>query len=383
MAKKKFTPQWQRIRDDYLEKIKNGDFALGEQLPTEKAIMNEYHVSRITVVRAMNELAESGYITRRQGSGSIVTLNLPISSVSNTRHNNNNNNNNIALILPVSGSRDFRVLNEIDKVAREKKFVMSLYDSSMSITREREILENLEKSNIAGIIALPLSSVENLSIYSRIINNGIPLVFIDRSLPGLDVPCVKSNNYSGAKKLTDHLINSGHTKIAFLCYTRVIESENERFNGYISSLLENDIIPKKEYIIELFANSSEDSMINPMQKDEIRLIRNELYRLMHLPEPPTAIFCINDVTAIKIQQQALNLNLSVPNDLSIVGFDNLEYYSYPTIPITTCAQDFKKIGNSAISLILNMLNSEPLPTVENIPVELIIKQSVKKMTNNN
>ena len=371
MPKKNFIPMWQKIKDDYLEKIKNGTLPAGKTLPTEKAIMEEYNVSRITVVRAMNELAEAGYISRRRGSGSIVSGKNDLRF---RKAANQNTNKTIALIVPVSVARDFRILNEVDSVAREHGYIISLYDSGKSLLREREILENLEVSVVSGIITFPIFSIENLSIYSRLYKEGIPIVFIDRALPGIDIPCVKCDNYSGGKMMTEYLIKKGHKKIAFFCAARAVGTEMERFCGYINALLENGLEPDNRYVIEMLKHHSDDSMLFADESEENMIIRRELYRMMNLPDPPTAVFCVNDITAVRVQQQALALGYSVPEDLSVIGFDNILADSEAYM--TTCAQDFKKIGHTAISLILSMINGEPIPVVEDSPVELIERQSV-------
>ena len=373
--KQHFTPLWQKIRDDYLEKIKNRTLLSGQLLPTEKMIADEYNVSRITVVRAMNELAELGYIIRRRGSGSVVNY--------NPKKNNESNiytqTKTIALIMPVSATRDYRVLNEIDRISRENGYIVSLYDSGKSIAKERDILKNLININVSGIISFPIQSIENIDSYFSVCNSGIPLVFIDRTLPGLNVPCVKANNFLGGKIITEHLLKKGHRNICFFCYNRALFSESERFNGYINALLEYNISPKSDYIIELFSNMPEDSMLFSNVAEENTLIRKQLYKIQHLTEPPTAIFCINDDAAIKVQQQALSLGINIPKDLSIVGFDNSEHFMNTTSYITTCAQDFEKIGSNAISLILAMINKEPLPFFEDVPVEVVERQSVAEI----
>jgi DNA-binding LacI/PurR family transcriptional regulator len=155
------------------------------------------------------------------------------------------------------------------------------------------------------------------------------------------------------------LIGNGHKRIAF--FTVSIHNRptsSERYKGHIEALLQNGIAPKSEYLIEVDPFSNRDYAKETYEESFFSFhesaAKKALTQIISLKTPPTAIICCNDWFATHIQREAAKMNISVPETLSVTGFDNLDICNYMNVPITSVKQNFREIGKKAVELIIQM-----------------------------
>jgi LacI family transcriptional regulator len=183
-----------------------------------------------------------------------------------------------------------------------------------------------------------------------LLQSGVPVVFIDREPPEpLRADVVSANNRRAARTAVKHLIDLGHRKIAMIVNSERVSSVEERIDGYLSVLRESKIAPRDEYVIRL------DLASGPIQKTDAHDL---VARIVGMPDPPTAIFAVNDQIAMYLMDGLTRKGVRVPEDLSIVGFDWLLRWLPNGGDLTTINQPFEAIGRAAAERLLERIRSK-------------------------
>lgn len=186
----------------------------------------------------------------------------------------------------------------------------------------------------------------------------LPLVLVDLWSPGL--PCVNPDNLQGGYLATRHLLEQGRTRIAFLASTLGHYSIRQREKGYRQALYDAKLLMPPEY----------EAIALPQLDTEQSLLRaiNELF---DLAEPPDALFAYNDATALLVLQVCAERGLRVPEDVAVVGFDDIEPAAWSQPPLTTMAVDKQRLAQEALDILL----SERVEANVMLPVELVVRRS--------
>lgn len=195
------------------------------------------------------------------------------------------------------------------------------------------------------------SDTRDRELVKKVLKTGFPLVLIENYFDNIQVNDVMIDNFSGAVNAVNYLVKLGHRKIAHITGNISHKVALERLNGYLKALNENGMVYNKEYVIH--TDSGEQSGFKAAEQ------------LLKLKEPPTAIFTFNDMQGYEVIQRAAELGISVPQDLSVVGFDNI-YDILRFIPsnirLTSMKQPMDKVAEAAISLMMKNfddINSKP------------------------
>ena len=228
--------------------------------------------------------------------------------------------------------------------------------------REAALVERLLRGTTDGaILVLPSESAAELR---ELGTQGFPFVVVDPPKP-LDerIPVVSATHWAGARSATDHLLELGHRRIGMITGRKGWVATEERVNGYQAALAGAGVIPAPELIAP--------------GKFEIDDGYRGARRLLELPEPPTAIFASNDNMAIGALRAAAELNLVVPDQLSIVGFDDSELSRVVTPSLTTVRQPLEEMGRMAVSLLTRLIDGQ---RVETLRIELATRLVVRGST---
>jgi len=334
-------PAYQIIINTILEWIQNGDFKSDDKLPSESRLMEEFSTSRITVTRALKELELKGIIYRHKGKGSFVAS-VQKKTPSETKI--------ISLVLPhkvnfFSGGQQYA--HQIYRSCQERGYLCSLHYSDQSSHKERQILEEIDAHNVAGAIIYPISN-KNISILSRMSIQGFPMVLLDRKLDELPLPVISSDNFKGAFEAVSYMTGRGHNKIAFVG-AKDSDVVSDRYKGYCRALTKSGIALDRDLLITRFnkTNDDEQSILN--EKEALQILKN----LMKLKI--SALFCVNDLVAYRFLNAAKRMKVTVPEELSLVGFDNIKYLEETPWDLTTVAQDFETISRSSVSMLVDMI----------------------------
>jgi LacI family transcriptional regulator len=247
----------------------------------------------------------------------------------------------------------------------------ALYEQDMRIVlcptlhehqREATLLERLMQGTTDG--ALLLLTTESSDDLKALREQGYPFVVLDPRKP-LDegIPAVSATHWAGAKAATDHLLGLGHRRIGAITGPHGWHATVDRLDGYHAALAAAGLMPEQELVAK--GNFTGDSGHAAASV------------LLALPQPPTAIFAFNDEMAIGAMQAARERGLRIPEDLSIVGFDDLERAAIVVPALTTVRQPLAEMGRMAVSLLTRLLDNQ---RVEGLNVELATRLVVRQST---
>jgi LacI family transcriptional regulator len=276
----------------------------------------------------------------------------------------------IGLIIPDIANPYFgSIAKTIEVEARNNGYSIILCDSLDDEITEAELLQLLADRRVDGIIIAPTG--RNSEHVKEIQEQGIPVMVIDRYFPDTSLPFVTTNNYLGALLATEHFIKMGHRIIACIQGINGISANSERVKGYHDALQKHKI-PVNEKLI-LGTDFGEENGYNQTKK------------LLAITERPTAIFALSNLISLGALRAVKEAQLIVPEDVSIVSFDEQPFSAFLTCPMTTVEQPREEIGKLAFQNLLKIIDNGNSEKMKNIMLNprLIIRDSVKKVNGEN
>jgi GntR family transcriptional regulator of arabinose operon len=357
------TQIFQELRD----RILAGDLKAGDRLPAELKIAEQYNTSRGTVRQALTALVSEGLLQRVQGSGTFVSESLLMQRRS-TPNAAPQATKSIGVILSdVSDELNMSILRGIEQATRPCGYQLNFaYAEENTQAMALDIMRL--RANTDGLIIFPLSNVSHDEAIAQLQQEGFPFVLVDRYLSDLDSDHVTSDNLGGGYRATEHLLILGHRRIGF-AYGSVgnllTTSVRDRWEGYRKALYEYH----QSYDEKLVCNLTIDKNRDPsaVTFDEI----------MSRPDRPSAFFAVNGSIALELFHAAQRRGVRIPEDLALVGFDDLHYMALMSVPLTTIAQQGIEMGMHAGTLLINRIESQisDAPKHIKLPTNLIIRQS--------
>jgi len=272
--------------------------------------------------------------------------------------------NTLGLILPSLANPFFaRVASLINNEVRKYGYTLIISDSNEDIEAEKLELQHFVSRNIEGLIIVPCGSeVEHIE---QINNQGLPLVLLDRYFEGNDIPFVATDNFNGAVMATQHLIQHGHSSIACIQGVKRSTPNRLRVNGFKETMQEAGY--EKIRVV-----GDDFSVQNGFLETKL---------LLQWKERPTAIFTLSNTIAMGCLQALKEENIRVPEDISIVTFDDHPYLDFLATPITSIAQPVEHICKIALRYLFLRLNKEGESIANHVILkpELKIRESVKRI----
>lgn len=347
------TPMYQYIVNDIKRKIASGELKPHDPLPTQIELAKEYNTSEITSRRALSDLVQEGYVYRIRGKGSFIQENLTASPGAKQipsiyfAHQNQINNFDHPFFSDM--------FEGIKEVCDENGMGFHLWD----IGKEYKLPENPD----AGIILLTTDAFD-LSRLTAWQQEGRKLITVHFYYPHLGIPYVIVDNLTGGFLATQHLLSLGHRRIGVIITGNSIMEINQEFSlrlqGYKLALSQHQIA----FDPRLIAIMSGDGERLDMGYDGFK-------QLMELEDPPTAIFATSDYKAIGAIEAARSMGMHIPEDISIIGYDDVKVSQYIYPPLSTVSQNTKKLGERAAELLLfelkdgrnQQLKDEVVPTL--------------------
>ncbi|HEY5800736.1 MAG TPA: LacI family DNA-binding transcriptional regulator [Burkholderiaceae bacterium] len=256
-------------------------------------------------------------------------------------------------VLDITNPHFSSILKGANRVAHDQEYSVLLVDTEETPSRERRTLEELSR-RVDGMIVFSRLREEEMGWMAEI---GKPLVFFG-ALAELPLPTVASDDHGGAYLLAQHLRMLGHKRIAYLGFPRSRRDE-ERLGG-IRECLEGSGI-------ELTVVHGE----SPSMAEGERLCSS----IVLGSKRPDAVICYNDLMALGFMKEAGNLGLSIPRDLSVVGFDNIPYGKYMTPALTTVDLQSERMGATAMEKLLAVIRGEPVEKLTKVAPQLVLRAS--------
>lgn len=329
--------------------------------PTIHDIARELNISASTVSRALSDNPRISLKTKEKIKAVADAMGYrPNTLASNLR---NKKSNTIGIVVPLINRHFFSsVISGAEDVAFKAGYNVVISQSNDLADKEINIVQSMFSNRVDGLIisiAMQTNTFDHLKIFRK---KNIPLVFFDRAVPEIETDKIVVDDFAGGFRVTQHLIDQGYQRIAHLAGTQNLMIYSDRKNGYIKALRKNNI-PYDESLV----------IINSLTSDEgVVAVR----KLMGLKNPPDAIFCGNDITALSAMIYLRDKGIRIPQDVGIVGFSNEPFSKVVSPSISTIAQPGFQMGQKAAELIIRQIETKER-TFQTIvlPTELIIRES--------
>jgi LacI family transcriptional regulator len=269
----------------------------------------------------------------------------------------------IGLVIPEISNPFFASLaSAVEDVAFGADYGVLLCNTHNDPERELSYLRLLRTRQIDGIVYLT-SHADNPELIAMMARDE-RVVLVDEDVAGVSAPRVFCENRAGGYTATRHLLEHGHVRVAFIGGPKKLLSSRERYAGFERALTESRITGRSRFV-----------RFGPYTADFGREAANEL---LTGKSPPTAIFAASDYVAVGVLNAAESLGLSIPKDLSLVGFDDMPFAALLSPPLTTIRQPIGELGEAGANFLFRLINGkmEKLPILR-LPVQLILRDSVR------
>lgn len=356
-------PLYKQIKSCLLKNINNKIFKANEAIPTERELCEVFGVSRFTVRNAIKELVEEGYLYRVQGNGTFVF---------SKNQREKKKSKSIGVILDFCGEEmEAKILEGTEKALDDKDYTLTYMSSNNDSDKEASSIDKLKKEGVAGLIIMPAIDDKKNKAIIDLKKEKFPFVLVDRRINGYRTDCVMSDNENGIYNATAYLIKMGHNRIALIKNDfSGSTSIQDRINGYEKALYDSGLEFKENL---MFTLASSENLTTDYKG---------LYKFIY-KEKPTAVLALSDHIALEVVKMGRKYNIKIPEQLSLIGFDNLSTVQHLETPLTTVAQFPEEIGRQAVQLLIKKLklDNEEKNLIYQIyhPVELVKRESVKNM----
>ena len=267
----------------------------------------------------------------------------------------------IGIVIPDSTNPFFaEVVRGIEDHCYKKGYSAFLCNSDSDVEKEYCYLQILREKSVDGIVLV--SSGDNKDSHELLGKSNIPYVIIDREVPFLYADSVLIDNYRGGYQATSHLISLGHKSIGCITGPSQVTPSWQRREGYTRALQDHGLPVEEALIIQGDFRSGSGG--------------DGLHQFLEMKSPPTAIFACNDIMAIGAMAAARKLGISVPDQMSIIGFDDIALAALVVPQLTTISQPKKLLGKTGAELLLRRVKKEQADKeVIVLQPELIIRNS--------
>lgn len=346
---------YDRIYMTLKQQIQTGYYKPGEMIPSEQELMDLFGVSRVTTTRALRRLVSEGLIIRKVGAGTFVNEAIAQKGPDDLSDEQLHSPTNlIGLVIPhIWGDYSLSLLTTAERILQQRGMVLAVACSYGRQDIELRRIEEMVSLNVRGLIVFPTDGTHYNAGILRLYVEQFPTVIVDKELPGVPFPYVTSDNYNGAKRLTEHLLELGHRQIGFLSISLEGTSTlSDRYAGFLDALRESDVVATPEHYLDSLQLPQEGEMYDEGQLDHLRnFVRDH-------PEV-TAVFASRYEIAEHVYKVAKELGRNVPDDLTVVCFDGVS--PTPTHwQFTHMAQDGRTVASEALRMLFDLLEGKVL-----------------------
>ncbi|MCY7417408.1 MAG: GntR family transcriptional regulator [Chloroflexi bacterium] len=350
-----FVPHYVQIRDEIGRRIASGELQKGDRIPSLREMCTEFGVSSITARRALLDLLNEGIVERRGGLGAFVTglkrrarIAIVIIGYSEGSWREN------------SGSFG-QLVGGIASATWEQDALLSVLPINDPTNAPEALRQLLHDHPVDGLLLRVAGDVD-WRVVDIPTELSVSTVLIKRTPPVSGVPAVLPDARRAGELAVDHLVGLGHRRIGLITATAATDTYRDHKAGFIAALQRHGIRIGRELVSEV-----------PSVFGEHRRAAAE--RLLSLPERPTALVTNADFLALGAYEVAAAHGLVIPDDLSVVSFDDMEFAQHLNPPLTTVRLSYYDLGRVAATTLFRVLDDEEVPTVQQLPVDLVIRES--------
>lgn len=328
-------------------------------------------VAPMTVSRVVNGTGYVSKETRELVLKAVAKMNYRPNGLA--RNLKRQRTDTVGLVLgDISNPYSTEIANAVREALRARGFNLFICISEHSAKEDIAAFDSLVDHNVDGIIVATRSNKEGDKRLASIADRNVPVVVVGRDFHHSLVDSIAADNLKGGFEATQHLIDLGHKRIAFIGASYDNRGNLKRLQGYLSALTEHGlsfderlITGRKETANEAPGYSTEEIGYEGMK------------RLLSLPKRPTAVFARNDFTAVGAMTAIKEAGLSIPKDIAVVGFDDTPLAMHTVPPLTTVRQPMRLQGRLAADLLMRRIGAKEAVKTENrvLECELIVRQS--------
>ncbi len=349
-------PKYLQLKEIMLQHFQEAHYEADQKLPTESELIEQFQVSRSTVRQTLAELVNDGIIYKIQGSGAFFAGNA---------HALHKRSQLIGVLTPRMSYYIYpELIQGIDDVARQHRYNIVVGAANANPDQELPSFTQLLEKDIDGVLFEPTggySSIQEAEVFQHMKGLRIPVVLMNWAIDELDVSYVSLNDLTGGFKAATYLLEAGHRRIACVYPADKIPAR-QRYEGYRKALEEYGVPYDRRL----------DKATNGMLWDEPGHIQTLVTELLELgKDRPTAIFFFNDDAALRAYETIRQAGLTIPGDISIMGYDDFEFSARVEVPLTTVIHPNYQIGKWAAEILFDEIEDNTIP-----PRQIILKPTI-------
>ncbi|MBI1281131.1 MAG: substrate-binding domain-containing protein [Anaerolineaceae bacterium] len=318
------------------------------------------NVSEATVSRVLNNHASVNEVLRERVNHAIEILNYQPNRAA--RRLRSPSSSVIGLIISdIENPFFLSLIRGLEDAAYAQKMNVILCNSDEDLKKQARYLDVMTAERVAGLILVPSPGTKATTLRS-LLQTGIPFTLLDRFVDGVDADVAKVDNIGGAYNAVKHAAELGYSRIGAVINSGNISTGVERYEGYVKAL-GNANIPLDSNIVK-YGDFSVESAFKATQE------------LISQPNPVEAIFAANNLMSLGVLRALRDVGKRVPEDVALIGFDDMPWLSEFSPPLTAVAQPSYELGQEAIHLLLRRIAQPSAPTrTVTLQTRLIIRQS--------
>ncbi|WP_110063963.1 GntR family transcriptional regulator [Cytobacillus oceanisediminis] len=365
--------KYNMVKDQITEWIMSGKVKPGEKIYSENELVKMFGVSRHTVRQAVGELVHDGLLYREQGAGTFCSSTATAIHKQTAGQNEQpvqppaSNGKNIGVITTYISDYIFpSIIKGIESYLTDQGYSLTFACTDNNIEKEKQCLQTMLDRNIDGLIVEPTKSSNfnpNLHYYLQLEQNNVPYLMINQYYSQLMPPHIIMDDEHGGFIATEHLIELGHEKIIGLFKTDDRQGVN-RMQGFIRAFREHGLPFFPDMVITYTTEEKDGSLIDRLEK------------YFSSESKPSAIVCYNDELALQVLNMLRRLGLSVPEDVSIIGYDDSFLAEASDIKLTSVTHPKMDMGVEAAKWIVSAVENRSNDSYSKVyEPELIIRNS--------
>jgi DNA-binding LacI/PurR family transcriptional regulator len=323
-------------------------------------------ISKSTVSRALNDHYDVNPETARKVRELAAKIDFQPNILA--QHFKQQRTFTIGVVIPETVNRFFaKAIGGIQQAADRAGYNVIICQSNESMEMEKKNLQTLLSSRVDGLLISISQETDQYNHFQHVINQEVPLVFFDRIVEELSAYQVHSDNYEISLQGTEHLIDQGCKRIAFIAGPQYLYTSRNRLKGYL------DALEKRKIKID-------DSLIIHTNY-QLNTVEEYMRHLFNLRKRPDAVFAINDMAAIEIMHILKKKGFSIPHDVAVLGFNNETICRFIEPALSSIDHPAFDMGMVATELLLAKITNDALPLQKKLVTSrLVVRESTLRKT---
>ncbi|MFB5661910.1 GntR family transcriptional regulator [Alteribacillus sp. HJP-4] len=360
-------PKYKNVKQHIKSKILDGSYRAHQKINSEYELVNQFNVSRHTIRQAIGELVSEGWLYREHGVGTFCA--------DRSKLIQHHSRKSIAIVTTYLSDYIFpHIIRGAERILSDRGYNVILFSTNNDVGKERTALENILSQQVEGVIAEPTQSSftnPNINYYLNLENLQIPYVMINAYYEELEPLSLIMDDEKGGYMAAEHLLDLGHKDIIGIFKSDDLQG-TRRMKGFLKAHRQHGISLDPTNIIT-YATS--EKFTKPAQ-ETAKLLQQKTSR-------PSAIVCYNDELAIQILEVIRKQGLKVPEDISIVGYDDSHFAEATEIKFTSIKHPKSRMGEMAAEMVIDLIENKPGRKKETGSIvyepELVVRQSTRKL----